>query len=83
MRFPFHPLGFLIATCYGPTPYYWSNFLLAWIAKTLILKLGGAGTYRRLVPLFLGMVLGSAMAYDVIWMTIRALLPEGMVRGYV
>ncbi len=83
LRFPFHPLGFLMATAYGPTPYYWSNFMLAWIAKSLILKLGGAGSYRRLVPLFLGMVLGSAMAYDVIWMTIRALLPEGMVRGYV
>ncbi|MFW5868500.1 MAG: DUF6785 family protein [Armatimonadota bacterium] len=83
LRFPFHPLGFLLATCYGPTPYYWSDFFLAWIAKTLVLKLGGAGVYRRLVPLFLGMVLGSAMAYDVVWMIVRALLPEGMVRGYV
>ena len=83
LRFPLHPLGFLLATCYGPTPYYWSDTFLAWIAKTLILKLGGAGTYRRLVPFFLGMVLGSAMAYDVVWMVIRALLPEGLVRGYV
>lgn len=83
LRFPLHPLGFLLATCYGPTPYYWSDCLLAWIAKTLILALGGAGTYRRLVPLFLGAVLGSAMAYDVVWMVVRALLPEGMVRGYV
>lgn len=83
LRFPFHPLGFLLATCYGPTPYYWSDFFLAWIAKTLVLRLGGAGTYRRLVPLFLGLVLGSAMAYDVVWMIVRALLPEGMVRGYV
>ncbi|MBD3292860.1 MAG: hypothetical protein GF393_08060 [Armatimonadia bacterium] len=83
LRFPFHPLGFLLATCYGPTPYYWSSFFLAWIAKTLVLQIGGAGTYRRLVPLFLGVVLGSAMAYDVVWMIVRALLPEGMVRGYV
>lgn len=83
LRFPLHPLGFLLATSYGPTPYYWSSFFLAWIAKTLILKIGGAGSYRRLVPLFLGLVLGSAMAYDVVWMIIRALLPEGMIRGYV
>ncbi|MGD9497664.1 MAG: DUF6785 family protein [Armatimonadota bacterium] len=83
LRFPLHPLGFLLATCYGPTPYYWSDCFLAWAAKTLVLALGGAGAYRRLVPLFLGLVLGSAMAYDVVWMIVRALLPEGMVRGYV
>lgn len=82
LRFPFHPLGFLLATSYGPSPYYWSSVFLAWIAKTLVLSIGGAGTYRRLVPLFLGLVLGSAMSRDVVWMVIRALLPEGMVRGF-
>jgi len=83
LRFPLHPLGFLMASCYGPAPYWWFDFLLTWVAKTLILKVGGAGAYRRLVPLFLGMVLGAAMAYDVVWMIVRALLPEGMIRGYV
>lgn len=83
LRFPFHPLGFLLATCYGPTPYYWSSFMLAWVVKSIILRLGGAGAYRRAIPFFLGLVLGNTMSYDVIWMVIRALLPEGMVTDYI
>lgn len=83
LRFPFHPLGFLLATSYGPTPYYWSSMLIAWAAKALILRLGGARLYWRGLPFFLGLVLGSSMTYDVLWMVVRALLPEGMVTDYV
>jgi hypothetical protein len=83
LRFPFHPLGFLLATGYGPSPYYWSSMLLAWGAKAIILRLGGARLYWRGLPFFLGLVLGSAMSYDVIWMVVRALLPEGMVTDYL
>ncbi|MBU0606719.1 MAG: hypothetical protein KKI08_02485 [Armatimonadetes bacterium] len=83
LRFPFHPLGFLLATSYGPTPYYWSSMLLAWLAKAAILRIGGARQYWRGLPFFLGLVLGSSMTYDVGWMVVRALLPEGMVTDYV
>ena len=83
LSFPIHPLGFLMATCYGPSPFYWSTFMLAWLAKVVILWLGGARTYTRAVPFFLGLVLGSALTYDVIWMIVRALLPEGMVMDYI
>lgn len=83
LRFPFHPLGFLLATSYGPTPYYWSSMLLAWAAKVLILRVGGARQYWRGLPFFLGLVLGSSLTYDIGWMVVRALLPEGMVTDYV
>jgi hypothetical protein len=83
LRFPLHPLGFLMATCYGPNPYYWSSFMLAWVGKALVLRLGGAGLYRRALPFFLGLVLGTALTYNVIWTIVRALLPEGMVTTYI
>ncbi|MEN6548552.1 MAG: DUF6785 family protein [Armatimonadia bacterium] len=83
LRFPFHPLGFLLATSYGPTPYYWSSMLIAWAAKAILLRLSGARLYWRALPFFLGLVLGSSMTYDIVWMVVRALLPEGMITDYV
>ncbi len=82
LRFPFHPIGFLMATCYGPTPYYWGNFLLTWVMKAGILRVGGAGLYRQCVAFFLGLIVGSALLNGVVWMIIRALFfPEGIAGG--
>ncbi len=35
--------------------------LIAWIAKTLILRYGGLQTYRRALPLFFGLILGESV----------------------
>jgi len=56
LRFPLHPLGFAMATAYGQP--MWAAFLFVWIVKSAILRIGGIGLYRRLIPLFLGIAFG-------------------------
>ena len=47
-----------------------------------ILRLGGAAGYRRLVPLFLGIVLGHYFAAGIIWGALSLISPEA-ARQYV
>ncbi len=58
---PFHPIGYAIAN----TPsmdYLWMPFLVAWLLKLLVLRYGSINLYRKLVPLFLGAILGDLVA---------------------
>lgn len=59
--FPLHPVGFLMAYTLS-LKWVWFSILLGYLAKGLVLKLGGAGLFRRLTPLFLGLILGEAAA---------------------
>jgi len=66
----FHALGY----CAGPgLIWVWFPFMLAWIAKGLILRYGGQGTYRRMIPLFLGLVLGDYVIGSI-WAILSPLL---------
>lgn len=56
LRFPFHPAGFVIGMNHGQR--FWAPFLIVWLIKALLLKFGGVGAFRRLMPLFLGIVVG-------------------------
>jgi len=51
-----HPVGFLVAFA-GKGVIF--NGGLAWLLKTLFLKLGGAETYERYKPFFAGLVVGG------------------------
>jgi hypothetical protein len=52
----FHPLGY----CAGPgLVWVWCPFLIAWIIKYSVVRWGGQKAYKRLIPLFLGLVLGD------------------------
>jgi len=61
--FWFHPVGFIV----GMTPLansLWGSFLLAWVIRTLVLRLGGAATVReKLLPFATGVVLGAVCIY--------------------
>jgi len=62
---PFHPIGYAIAN----TPsmdYLWMPFLVAWLLKLLVLRYGNINLYRKLVPLFLGAILGD-LAVPALW----------------
>ncbi|PQV64375.1 hypothetical protein B1R32_10556 [Abditibacterium utsteinense] len=80
--FPFHPIGFLIAQTY-PGGMFWFSIFLGWLAKTLIMKFGGADSYRKMTPAFLGLALGD-FAMMFFWLAIdswqgqmnHALLPQ-------
>ncbi len=72
--FPLHPLGFAAANCYGDLT--WWPFLVVWVLKALVLRYGGSGLYRRMVPLFLGFALGHLVVAGVFWGLIAAFWPE-------
>jgi hypothetical protein len=59
--FPLHPVGFVVSSTWGMNPFWFSVFL-SWAIKYSILKYGGLRTYRKNMPLFLGLILGEFIA---------------------
>lgn len=55
---PFNPIGYFLSTNEWGI-YMWSGFMIVWLVKGLILRFGGVQYFKRLQPVFLGMVLGS------------------------
>lgn len=76
--FPFEPIGFIIATSFsGQWNGVWSTFLVAWVAKTIVLRVGGSALYERLaLPLVGGFIAGVALASTIGIVT-------GIIRFYV
>jgi len=57
---PLHPFGLVICTSwaiYG----IWFSVFLGWLAKWNVMTFGGAHVYRKILPFFLGMVLGESV----------------------
>jgi hypothetical protein len=63
--FPLSPAGFLIAATY-PMYALWFSFSIGWAIKMPILRYGGLQGYRRLMPFFLGLILGDCMN-AIVW----------------
>ncbi len=78
LRLPVHPLGYALATSYGYL--LWAPFFTVWLIKSLVVKLGGARAYRRLVPLFLGIAFGHLFVAGLLWGAFGALLPGELYR---
>jgi hypothetical protein len=55
--FPFHPLGFAVASVIQVT-WVVASIFLAWLIKTLIIRFGGLKLFQQAKPFFLGLVLG-------------------------
>lgn len=67
LRLPFHPLGYILATCHGDYSPLWGPLFVAWVVKSLVLWIGGRRTYRRLIPAALGLALGHFFAAGMVW----------------
>ncbi len=80
LRFPLHPLGYIVALAYGPSTSLWFPFLLVFVTKWLLLKIGGIGAFRRLIPLFIGLVVGHYIFAGVAW-PIISLFYENSISG--
>ncbi len=63
--FPLHPVGYLAANSWG-MHINWASFLIGWLLKLLITRYGGLSLYTRLLPLFLGLIVGD-MVHEGIW----------------
>ncbi len=57
---PLHPVGYAIANT-GTMTSTWMPFFLAWLFKSLALRYGGAGFYRKSLPFFLGLIAGDIL----------------------
>jgi hypothetical protein len=58
---PLHPIGFLMLYTY-PGIHLWLSIMVGWLAKSLILRFGGAKMYQDAKPFFLGLIVGESMA---------------------
>ena len=76
---PLHPLGFTLA-CSLPLDATWFSVFIAWLLKSLVLKLGGVKVYRRFLPLFMGLIIGQACCGGF-WLIVDFL--TGMTANYV
>lgn len=65
---PIHPLGLPVGGTYVMF-FAWSSMALGWLMKWTVLKYGGAKLFRRLRPLFLGLVLGQVSGAGL-WMVV-------------
>jgi len=80
LRFPLNPLGLGISGSYGHS--IWFPAFLAWLSKTLLLRLGGPHTYRVATPLFLGLAIGHILFAGGIWGLVGA-FNEDVAKRYL
>ena len=68
--FPLHPIGYLLALT-APVQRAWFSFFLGWLFKVTITRFGGHDSYKKVVPLALGVILGEA-SMILFWLGIDA-----------
>lgn len=76
LRFPLHPLGVLMAATGGGIN-DWGPLLSIVIIKLVVMRLGGMRLYRRLIPLFIGVVIGDFFSAGLVWSLIASFGGEG------
>jgi hypothetical protein len=80
LRLPLHPLGFVIGVTRGYRT--WGMMIIAGLVKAAALRIGGVRLYRRLIPLFLGIVIGHFVVAGMIWGTLASFGGERVRRAY-
>lgn len=69
---PIHPIGYTLVPFHSTRTAILSVFL-TWMAKVIILRVGGISLYRRGIPLLIGVIVGYtfalmvSMGVDLIW----------------
>jgi len=70
LSWPFHPLGYIMGASWSLI-LFWFPFFIGWLAKTLILRYGGAKFFLAARPFFLGLILGE-FSMAVVWGLVSA-----------
>lgn len=69
-KWPLHPIGLvLVNTWYLNIA--WFSIFLGWLFKIIILRYGGSRFYERMLPLFLGLIIGEVFA-SILWSIVPA-----------
>jgi len=69
---PLHPVGYLMVMTF-PSAHLWFSIMLGWLAKTLIVRFGGARLYTGAKPFFLGLIVGESAAAGM-WLVVGIVL---------
>ena len=64
-NWPFHPLGFAISGSWEMN-LVWMPLLIAWILKVVLLRYGTFKLLRRMIPFFLGLILGQFVVGSIL-----------------
>jgi hypothetical protein len=72
---PLHPLGLVVVSSFTMYSVY-LGFLLAWLVKVAVLRWAGARSYRRGVPLFIGLVAGHYVGRALSLVAVAAGVPR-------
>jgi len=79
---PFHPLGFILATAYGESITFFFPLFVAWLAKSLILRIGGLKLYRKGIPFFVGLIVGHFFCGGLFWPVLSILIGPETSQAY-
>ena len=60
VQWPLHPVGYVVSSWWTFTG-LWFPIIISWTIKRLLLSYGGVRSYRRAVPLFLGLIVGDVV----------------------
>ena len=60
---PLHPVGLAFSSTSAGV--YWLSILIVWLAKLIILKVGGTRLYEKAKPFFIGLIVGYVLALIV------------------
>ena len=82
LRFPIHPLGYIVALSYGPSTSLWFPFLVVWLVKGIIERIGGLRLFRRLIPLFIGYVVAHYVFGGIGWSIISLFIESAVSSRY-
>lgn len=74
-----HPIGYVMWMAQHPMYQMWFSYLLGWLLKTLILRVGGNKAFSRGRRFFVGVIVGEALA-TLFWIAVAAWM--GKSDGY-
>jgi len=74
---PFHPIGYLAANCWG-MHWYAQPFFIGWALKSLTIRYGGLRLFRRTMPLAIGLIVGDLVSEGLWVFVITALRSAGV-----
>ena len=75
---PFHPAGFAISSSWSMNV-FWFSILVSSVIKWILLRHGGVSTHRKLIPFFLGLILGEFIIGSI-WSIIGITTNQPMYR---
>jgi hypothetical protein len=69
---PIHPVGMVLVYTW-PLSQLWFSILIGWLAKVIILRLGGSRLYANAKPFMIGLVVGESVAIGF-WLIVALVL---------